>query len=270
MKASLGASAVIAALGAAVVLWVAPTSGSSAPQTPAAPSYTPPRTPTGQPDLQGIWQVMNSAAWDLEDHTAQLGVPAGLGVVEGGPIPYLPAALLQKQQNYKNRATADPETKCYMPGVPRITYMPYPFEIHQFPRYVAILYEYIHVYRVIYTDGSTHPPGEGIEWWMGDSRGHWEGNTLVVDVIHFNDETWLDRAGNHHSKALHVVERYTRTGPDHMLYEATIEDPKVFSRPWKISMPIYRRQEKNLELLEYECYAYLDAELEKTEQPEAK
>ena len=217
-----------------------------------------PRTPDGHSDLTGIWQVMNTAAWDIQDHQARLGVPAGQGVVEGNDIPYTSAAAAKKKQNYENRSTADPETKCYLPGVPRITYMPFPFQIFQTPQYVAIAYEWTHAYRIIHTNGSRHP--EGIQFWMGDSRGHWEGETLVVDVTNFNDETWFDRAGNFHSDALHVVERYTRTGPDTITYEATIEDPKVFTKPWKMSMFLYRHQEKNFRLLEYECYAVADEE----------
>ena len=225
-------------------------------QTTGAKPYTPPRTRDGHPDLQGVWQVLNTAAWDLEDHSATLGVPAGHGVVEGGAIPYQPSALAKKRENFEKRATLDPEGKCYLPGIPRITYMPYPFQIVQQADKVSILYEYLHTIRYVYMNGNPHPKGP-IEWWMGDSRGRWDGNTLVVDVIHFNDLTWFDRAGNFHSSALHVVERYTPTGPDHMLYEATIEDPNVFTRPWKISMPLYRRQERSVELLEYQCHAYL-------------
>jgi hypothetical protein len=229
----------------------------------ASRAYTPPTTLYGQPDLQGIWQAMNTAAWDIQDHAAQLfpslparfGMPAGLGVVEGDEIPYQPWALAKKKENFENRSTADPEAKCYLPGVPRITYMPYPFQIFQYADRVVILYEYLHVTRQIPTDGRPHPKGP-LDFWMGDSRGRWEGTTLIVDVIHFTDQTWFDRAGNFHSDALHVVERYTRTGPDHLLYEVTIEDPKVFTRPWKMSMPLYRRQERNVQLLEYECYAY--------------
>ena len=216
-----------------------------------------PRTPDGQPDLQGFWQVINTAAWDIQDHPARLGVPAGQGVVEGNEIPYQPWALAKKQENFENRETADPETKCYMPGVPRITYMPYPFQILQFPDRVLILYEYVHVTRTVYMDGSPHPDGH-IDFWMGASRGRWEGDTLVVDLIHFNDQTWFDRAGNFHSAALHVVERYTRSGPDHMTYDVTVEDPEGFTRPWKMSMPLYRRQEVDIQLLEYECYAYAE------------
>ena len=232
-------------------------------QAPAAQgqAYAPPRTPDGQPDLQGIWQVVNTAAWDIQDHGGQLGVPAGQGVVEGNEIPYQPWAFVKKQENFENRLIADPETKCYMPGVPRITYMPYPFQILQFPDRVLILYEYVHVTRTIYMEGSSHPEGH-IDFWMGDSRGRWEGDTLVVDVIHFNDQTWFDRAGNFHSSALHVVERYTPTGPDHLSYEVTIEDPNVFTRPWTMSMPLYRRQELDVQLLEYECYAYAETEIE--------
>jgi hypothetical protein len=215
-----------------------------------------PRTSDGKPDLQGIWQALTTAVWDIQDHAAQLGIPAGQGIVKGNDIPYLPDALAKRRQNFTRRLTDDPEAKCYMVGVPRITYMPYPFQIVQTPRQVTILYEYVHTFRNIYID-SPHPKGP-IQWWMGDSRARWEGDTLVVDVVHFTDQTWFDRSGNFHSEALHVVERYTRGGPDHMLYEATIEDPKVFSRPWTISLPLYRRREPNARILEYECYAYAE------------
>jgi hypothetical protein len=223
-------------------------------QDPAPAAAGLPRTAEGKPDLSGIWQAVNTAAWDIQDHHAGKGIPAGLGVVEGNEIPYQPWALEKKRQNFASRLTADPEARCYLPGVPRITYMPYPFEIVQTPKQIAILYEYVHAMRNVYMD-SPHPAGP-IEWWMGDSRAHWEGDTLVVDVVHFTDRTWFDRAGNFHSDALHVVERYTRLGRDLMTYEVTIEDPKVFTRPWKMSMPLYRRQEKNIQLLEYECYAF--------------
>jgi hypothetical protein len=219
-------------------------------------TYTPPKTGDGQPDLQGIWQVLNTASWDIQDHGASLGVPAGHGVVDGNEIPYTPAALAKKQANSRNRQALDPINKCFLPGVPRVTYLPYPFQIVQQRDRVDILHEYSRVIRYIYMNGNPHPPGP-IDWFMGDSRGRFEGNTLVVDVIHFNDQTWFDRAGNHHSDALHVVERFTPTDRDHMNYEVTIEDPKTYTRPWKMSMPIYRRQEKDAELLEYECGAYL-------------
>ena len=229
-----------------------------------AQAYKAPRTADGKPDLNGIWEAMNEANWDLQGHAARPGLvvmgaegaaPAGLGVVEGDAIPYLPAAEAQKQKNFENRLTADPEIKCYLPGVPRATYMPYPFQIVQTPRYVLMAYEYASASRIIYMDSKEKSPSDT---WMGWSVGHWEGDTLVVDVTSFNDQTWFDRAGDFHSDALHVVERYTRTGPDTLLYEATIEDPNVFSRPWKISMPLYRRLEKNAQLLEFKCVEFAE------------
>jgi hypothetical protein len=174
--------------------------------------------------------------------------------VEGGRIPYLPAALAQKQKNFETRATADPEVSCFLPGVPRITYLPFPFQIVQFPDQVMIFYEYIGITRSIFLSGE-HPDPDISEFWMGDSRGRWDGQSLVVDVSNFNDRTWLDRAGNFHSEMLHVVERYTRTSSDHIAYEVTIEDPKVFSRPWKMNLILYRRLEPRFQLLEYECHA---------------
>ena len=213
-----------------------------------------PRTADGKPDLSGIWQAITAANWNLQAHAAEEGVPAGLGVVEGDEIPYQPWALAQRRDNFENRATADPESKCYLPGVPRITYMPYPFQIFQTPNHVAITYEYVHAVRRIFMD-SPHVDGP-IEWFMGDSRGRWDGDTLVVDVIHFTDETWFDRAGNFHSSALHVIERYTPIGANHINYEVTIEDPNVFTRPWTMSMPLYRRLDENIRILEYECYTF--------------
>jgi hypothetical protein len=213
-----------------------------------------PRTADGKPDFSGIWQVVNTANWDIQDHAATLGVPGGQGVVEGNEIPYLPAVRAKKDENFKNRVTADPDTKCFEPGVPRVTYEPFPFQIVQTPTYIAVLYEFDHITRHIYVDGSPHPKGPIDFWLMGDSRAHWEGDTLVVDVIHFSDQTWLDHAGNFHSPALHVVERYTPVDRDHIQYDVTLEDPNVFSRPWKMSMPIYRRVESNVQLLDYECY----------------
>jgi hypothetical protein len=248
---------------AAVAVW-AGLSAALVGQTATSSSrdYTPPRTVGGQPDLQGVWQVLNTAAWDIQDHSeerypglpARFSVPAGQGVVEGDQVPYQPWAAARKEENYKNRQTADPEARCYLPGVPRITYMPYPLQILQYRDRVVILYEHLHAMREIYTDGSGHP-NMVAEFWLGDSRGRWEGTTLVVDVTKFTDRTWFDRAGNFHSDALHVVERYTPVSPYHLMYDVTIEDPKVFTRPWKMSMPLYRRQEAALQILENECYA---------------
>jgi hypothetical protein len=223
-----------------------------------APRGALPRTSDGKPDLNGVWEVLSTAAWDLQDHPARLGVPAGQGVVEGNEIPYQPWALVKKQENFKNRETADPEANCRLLGVPRMMYTPYPFQIVQSPAYVAIFHEYVHTTRSIFMN-SDHPPGD-IEWFTGDSRGRWEGDTLVVDVKHFTDQTWLDRAGNFHSEALHLVERFTLITPDHIQYDVTLEDPEVFTRPWKISLILYRRKETNVRVLEYECYAYTHEE----------
>jgi hypothetical protein len=214
-------------------------------------------------DLNGIWQANNTANWDLEEHSsapglfsalgAQGAVPPGLSVVEGGDIPYLPAALVRRKQNYANRLTGDPEIKCYLPGIPRANYMPQPFQIIQSADTVMMLYQYAGAVRTI----PMKDPGPNLaSSWMGWPAGRWEGNTLVVDSTGFNDKTWFDRSGNFHSDQLHVVERYSPRSADTMMYEATIEDPKVFSRAWKISMPLYRRVEKNAQLLEFRCVEY--------------
>jgi hypothetical protein len=223
---------------------------------PAA-AQTLPRLQDGKPNLNGIWQTMNAAYVNIEDHIAEPGAPGGQGVVEGGEIPYQPWALAKRKENYQKRATADPESKCYLPGVPRATYLGLPFQIFQSAASdkVTLLYEYAHANRYIYTNGTDHPKGH-IDWWMGDSRGHWDGDTFVVDNVDFNDRTWFDRAGNFHSDELHVVERYTLTDPDHINYQATIEDPKVFTKPWNINMILYRHKEKDFQLLDYECYTF--------------
>jgi hypothetical protein len=249
---------------------------SIAAQTPA---YRAPRTPDGKPDLNGIWQALNEANYDIEMHQARpamalrpgpygpvpaaavlrLGavgaVPPGLGVVEGGALPYKPEALAKKKQNQENWIDSDPEIKCYLPGVPRATYMPYPFQILQNASAIFIAYEYAGAVRNLYLKDPGPPP---VDSWMGQSVAHWEGETLVVDVTGFNDQTWFDRAGNFHSDKLRVVERYTRTSPDVMQYEATIEDPEVFTRPWKMSMPLYRRQERNAQLLDFKCVEFVE------------
>jgi len=224
-------------------------------QTPAARVGTSvSKTADGKPDFNGIWQVLNTAEWDIEAHAPAEGVPGGQGVVEGGTIPYTPEALKIRDQNRAKRATADPASKCYLPGVPRITYTPMPFEITQTPKYVVIAYEFAHARRIIYTDGSPH--AEALEFWMGDSRGKWEGDTLVVTTNNFTDKTWLDKSGNFHSTNLKVTERYTPNGPNHINYEVTLEDPKVYTRPWKMHMVIYRRLEPNLQLLDYDCVSF--------------
>jgi hypothetical protein len=218
-------------------------------------TYDGPRTPDGRPDLSGIWQVLGSAAWDLEAHNAQDGIPAGFSVVDGGTIPYTADALNQRDRNRANRLTDDPVRRCYLPGVPRITYMPWPFRIVQTPDHLVLSYEYAHALRIVYTDGSPHPLPN--DFWMGDSRGHWEGDALVIDTTHFNGQTWLDASGNHHSNELHVVERLTPVTPYHINYEVTLEDPQTYTRPWTMRMPIYKRMEEGLRLLDYDCVDHL-------------
>ena len=215
----------------------------------------------GKPDLNGIWEALNTASWDIQDHSGQLGIPPGPGVVEGNEIPYLPEALAKKKENFANRKTADlTESNCYLPGIPRATYMPYPFQITQSAKAIAFSYEFDHALRVIHMEGQHPDPNSFLDTWMGDARGRWEGDALVIDSKNFNDQTWFDKAGNFHSEALHVVERYSLADSDHINYEVTIDDPKVFTKAWKMSMPLYRRAEKNAKLLEYECVFYLQEE----------
>ena len=220
-------------------------------------SYRAPRTADGKPDLQGIWEAHSTAYANLEAHGAALNIRAGESVIvdpADGQIPYQTAARAKQKENFANRAAADPVNRCYLPGVPRANYMPFPFEIFQTPEDIALTYEFVHASRTIHMNKKDHL--DNIEFWMGDSRGRWEGETLVVDVADNNADTWLDSSGNFHSADMHVVERYTRTGPDTLLYEATIEDPKVLTKPFKISIPLYRHTGKNAQLYEYECHVY--------------
>jgi hypothetical protein len=241
-------------------------------------AYRPPRLADGHPDLNGIWQTINEANYDIQMHVARpalalregpygpvpdtpvlaLGavgaVPPGVGVVDG-EIPYRPEALTTKRENQENWLSRDPEIKCYLPGVPRATYMPYPFQILQSSSQLLIAYEYAGAVRDIHLKDPGPAP---VDSWMGQSVARWDGDTLVVDVTGMNDQTWFDRSGNFHSDALHVVERYTRTSADVISYEATIEDPKVFTRPWKMSMPLYRRQERNAQLMDFKCVEFVE------------
>ena len=252
----------------AVGVSMAQTAQAPAPARPAAaaaPAYRAPRTADGKPNLNGIWQAMNSANWDLEAHSAgpspvkELGatgaMPGGTGVVEGGTIPYLPDALKKKRENQANRLKLDPEVKCYLPGVPRSVYLPYPFQIIQSTKHIMMLHEYAGAVRTIYMTDQTEAPADS---WMGWSNGKWEGESLVVDTKGFNDSSWFDRAGNFHSDALHVVERFTPRSADTLNYEATIEDSKTFSRPWKISMPLYRHVEPNAQIMEFRCVEFVE------------
>lgn len=238
-----------------------------------------PRTPSGKPDLNGIWQVLNTANYDLEAHSAKPAlamrpgpvvpvpakeviafgavgaIPSGLGVVVGGEIPYLPAALLKKKENQENWLTRDPEIKCYLPGVPRATYLPFPFQIFQSEKAFFIAYEFAGAVRNVYLKD---PGPAEVDSWMGQSVGRWEGDTFVIEATGFNDQSWFDRAGNHHTEALKVVERYTMTTPYHIQYEATIEDPQTFSRPWTIRMPLYKHVNPDQRLGQFKCVEFVE------------
>ena len=242
------------------------------------PAYRAPRAADGKADLNGIWQALVPANIDVLDHDAQAGPhpeimgaygswPGGQSIVEGGEIPYRPEALAKKKENAEKRMvvnipsdsrkhdTGDPELKCYRAGVPRANYMPFPFQIIQSQKNIVMVYEYMRALRTIFMDARTDPPADS---WMGWSHGSWDGDTLVIDSRGFNEYTWLDRAGDYHSDALHVVERYTPVSPYHLMYEATIEDPKVFTRPWKMSFPLYRRMEKNVQLMDFNCVEFTE------------
>ena len=239
-----------------------------------------PRLPDGRPDFSGIWQVINEANYDLEPHMARLSlqmregpvnpvpaadtlrlgavgaVPGSMGViVGGGKIPYTAEARALKEQNMANWVDRDPEVKCYLPGVPRATYLPMPFQIVQSEKDIFIAYQFAGAIRDIYMD---NPGPSQVDSWMGWSLGSWEGDTLVVDVTGLSDGTWLDRAGSHHSYQMHVIERYTMMGPNHIDYEATIEDPLVLTEPFTIKMPIYRRMEENARIMDFRCVEFVE------------
>ena len=225
-----------------------------------------PRAFDGHPDLNGIWQAIGTAHWDLEDHPAAAGhpdlgaigaVPPGQGVVVGGEIPYVAAALEQRAKNREDRMTDDPEAKCFLPGVPRATYLPYPFQIIQGDRKIMMVYGFAEANRTIHMD-KDNPEPPPLDSWMGRSHGRWDGDTLVVEAEGFNGEAWFDRAGNFASSALRVEERYTPLGKNAIQYEATITDPTVFSRPWKIRLPLYRRLEDNARVLGFKCVEFAE------------
>ena len=282
--------AMVAVVAAAAAWFHWPRSASGASSGTAA-EYHAPRTADGKPDLNGIWQALNTANYDLQAHAARPalallpakprsgvpglvrstpvelpdpavralgavgGVPAGEGVVVGGEIPYQPWALTKKQENAREWLQRDPEIKCFMPGVPRATYLPYPFQILQGTNKVVIAYEFAGATRTIHMDKVGDSPSPS---WMGWSRGRWEGDSLVVETTDFNEDTWFDRAGDFHSDALKVTERFTPESPSHLTYQATIEDPKVFTRSWTIRMPLYRRVEPDKQLLEYKCVEFVE------------
>jgi hypothetical protein len=266
---------IVAAIATATVVAFLALDRPIAGQTQNAAYQAPRLAGTTHPDLNGIWQTLTTANWDIQDHSAEPGPfpallgawgsqPSGQGIVEGGEIPYKPEALEKKKKNYANRlkvepfnihTVGDPEAKCYAPGVPRAMYLPYPFQIVQMPNKFLMVFGYSNASRVVNMENHQEAP---IDLWMGWSNGKWEGDTLVVDATGFNGLTWLDRAGNFTSDALHVVERYTLAGPNTIMYEATIEDPNVFTRPWKMSFPLYRRLEKNVQVTEFRCVPFTE------------
>jgi hypothetical protein len=271
MRSALQSVALVLATATAVWL-VSLSSLTGQTRAPAVPRLN------GKPDLNGLWQAINTANWDIQAHSARPAlamrpgpvvavpakevqafgavgsVPGGLGVVEGDEIPYKPEALKKKRENQENWLSRDPEIKCYLPGVPRATYMPFPFQIVQSDRAFFISYEFAGAVRNVYLKDPGPPQ---VDSWMGQSVGRWEGDTFVVDVNGFNDQSWFDRAGNHHSAGLKVTERYTMTDADHIQYEATIDDPETFTRPWKMSMPLYRRVERNAQLGQFKCVEFV-------------
>jgi len=213
-----------------------------------------PRLASGKPDFSGIWQTLSEADYDLEPHAGRRDAPPSPGVIEGGTIPYLPQALAQKRSNFEARGKDDPRLKCWALGVPRSVYYPAPFQIFQRDRDLTLVHQFGHQVRTIHTNETLHPTETDEGFWLGDSRGRWEGDTLVVDVTDFNEETWLDRAGDYHSDALHVVERWRFVDPDTIAYSATLDDKKVFSRPWTVDVLLHRRRDKNFQLIEDYCF----------------
>jgi len=218
------------------------------------------------PDLNGIWQAVSSAHWNIERHVAAhpplsilgaLGAtPPGMGVVDGNKIPYQAWADVKRKEHFKKRLQLDPAVKCYMPGIPRATYMPFPFQIVQTPKHIFVGYQFAGASRTIYMD---RPDMQApVDTWMGLSKGHWENGSLTVEVINQVADTWFDRSGNFHSEALKVTERFTPQGPNHLLYEATIADENVFTKPWTIRLPLYRRIEKDFQLLDFRCIEFAE------------
>ena len=231
-----------------------------------ATDYQAERTASGHPNLNGIWQALGSSHWDIEGHAARPGpvvemaalgaVPGGLGIVEGGEIPYRPEARATQQENLQYWLDRDPAVKCYMPGIPRANYMPYPFQLVQTDEHMLFAYEFASASRIVYMD---RPDMEApVNSWMGHNRGRWEGDTLVIEVTDQIPDTWFDSSGNHHSDQIKVTERYTALSPNHLMYEATIEDPEVYTRPWTIRFPLYRRIDENMQLLEFKCVEFAE------------
>jgi hypothetical protein len=253
------------------IAWMpASSSAQTATGTPKAPAGTAaktaaktavPRAANGKPDLTGVWQGASNRRGSWEDANSGLGVggtgrdpsapanPASQQVVTE-PAPYQPAAARKVLESFNKRGIDDPLAQCLPPGVPRVTIVGlFPFEIVQTPQRIVIMYEYMHIFRVIPLNAKHSE--DLVPTYMGDSVGHWEGDTLVVDVIGFNDKTWLTGTGTLHSESLHVTERYTRIDKDQINYEATMVDPEVLTQPWTIHTTIMRRDGTRVQ--EYVC-----------------
>jgi hypothetical protein len=239
----------------------------AAPSIAAAQDPERPGSINGHPNLSGIWQALGPAHWNLEAHSAaelddfwELGalaaIPAGSSAVVGGEIPYLPEALAKRDENRAGWPATDPEAACYLPGIPRAMYMPYPFEIIQSDDDIFMFYTFASANRQVHVANPRTYEEVPVDTWMGWSNGRWDGDTLVIETIAQDDRTWLDRAGNHHSYMMTVTERLTLLTPNHIQYEATIDDPLVYSEPWTIRLPLYRDVSANAELLEFKCVPF--------------
>ena len=181
-------------------------------------------------------------------------IPGGVGVVEGGEIPYRAQGLERKLENQENWLELDPVVRCYMPGIPRANYMPFPFQIFQTDVNILFAYQFASTTRNVFMN---RPDYEApILTVMGHNLGQWEGQSLVITTTDQYDWTWFDHSGNHHSEALRVTEKFTPIGPNTLWYEAEIDDSEVYTRPWKISMPLYRRLERGMQLVEFKCQEY--------------
>ena len=223
-----------------------------------------PRLANGKPNLSGVWQAYTTANWNVLTHGASAGppeygallaTPPGYGIVDGDEIPYLPAAAEQQRRNYENRFKDDPELKCFLPGVPRANYMPYPLQIFHSDNHLLIAYQFAGAARIVNLGA---PQPSAIDSWMGVSNARWDGDTLVVEVTGFNGMAWLDRAGNHASAALKVIERYTPTGTDTIDYSATLEDPQTFSRAWTMRFRLVRNPNPQQQLMEFKCVPFTE------------
>jgi len=244
-----------------------------------ADDYQAPRGPGGKPDLNGTWQAFNRANYNLEAHAAKaalamvegplgqipapsivaLGtiasVPGGVGVVVGGSIPYTQHGRAKQLENQHDWLQRDPEIKCYLPGIPRANYMPFPFQIVHSEQAMMFSYEYAGAVRNV----NLQDPGEApIDSWMGQSYGYWQDDTFVIEVTGQNDRTWFDRAGNHHSDQLIVEERFTPTSDHTLRYDAIIRDPLTFTQPWTISMTLYRLVGADAQLQQFKCVEFVE------------